>query len=242
MRRSHSYLSAVALVVAVVAAGAATGCGLISSDVTNFDLTLPDKTFTVDTASWQLSGVDTFTSTDCSSQMGVCAAAAQQACKQGQCFGSCDATTQTCDLQVLVSLYQMVDLLNEKPELQTINDQPLVGVTIDSVDYQVTENTLNVDTPEMQMYVAPATVMAPGDPQAQMIATIPPIPAGQTPGVTAIQWTADGEAALANVMGDYHNPFNIIIGSSLDVKMGDPVPMGRLTAKVMVKAHAGLGN
>ena len=134
---------------------APAGCGLISSDVTDFDLTLPDKTFTVDTASWQLNGVDTFTSTDCSSQMGVCAAAAQQACKQGQCFGSCDADTQTCDLQVLVSLWQMVDLLSEKPELQTINDQPLVGVTIDSVDYEVTENTLNVDTPEMKMYVAP---------------------------------------------------------------------------------------
>jgi hypothetical protein len=29
-------------------------CGLISSDVTNFDLTLPDKKFTIDTGGWQV--------------------------------------------------------------------------------------------------------------------------------------------------------------------------------------------
>ena len=31
-----------------------SGCGLIDSDVTNFDLTLLDKQFSVDAAGWQV--------------------------------------------------------------------------------------------------------------------------------------------------------------------------------------------
>ncbi|HTJ40611.1 MAG TPA: hypothetical protein VL463_00900 [Kofleriaceae bacterium] len=216
------------------------GCGLISSDVTNFDLTLPDKTFTVDTAQWMLNGVDTFTSVSCASSSSVCADGAKQACKMNQCAATCDAQTKTCDLQVLVGLYQMVDLLNEKPELKSINDQPLVGVHIDKIEYQVTENTLNVDTPELGLYVAPSTVMAVG-PEAVQIGTIPPIPHGTTPGVMAITLDADAQAALAKYMGDYKNPFNILVGSTIEVKMNDPVPNGRLTAKVKVTAHAQLG-
>ena len=37
--------------LSLVAALALSGCGLISSDVTNFDLTLKPKSFTLDTAS-----------------------------------------------------------------------------------------------------------------------------------------------------------------------------------------------
>jgi hypothetical protein len=219
------------------------GCGLISSDVTQFDLTLPEKTFTVDTSQWMLKDVGTFTSVSCASDPNLCESAvqSQSTCKPNQCTGSCDASTKTCDLSVLVSLYQMIDLVAEKPELKTINDQPLVGVHIDKLEYEVTENSLNVDTPELAIYVAPATVMAPGDPQASLIAMVPPVPAGMTQGLMPIDIGADGQAALAAKMGDYKTPFNIIIGSTLVVKMGDKVPTGRLTAKVKITAHANLG-
>lgn len=220
---------------------ALTGCGLISSDVRDFDLSVPEKTFTVDTSAWGLGNVDQFTSTDCSGNAGVCAAAAQQACNQGQCFGSCDSTTQTCDLKVLVSLYKAVDLVAEQPELADINNQPLVGVTIDQLEYEVFENTFNVATPPMTVYVAPATVMAPGDPQSFAVGSIPAIPAGTTQAVMPIELSAAGRAELAKYMGAYSMPFNIIVGSELDVKMGDTVPSGVLSAKVKITAHARLG-
>jgi hypothetical protein len=234
-------MRSIALSAIAALALSAGGCGLISSDVTNFDLTLPDKTFTVDTAHWMLTDADKFTSTDCSSNPGACNAATTQVCKSGQCFGSCSTTTQTCDLKVLIGLYQTVNLLDEKPELKTINDQPLIGVHIDKIEYQVTENTLNVATPEMVMYVAPATKMAPGDPESVQIGVIPAIAAGKTQAIMTIEIGADGQAALADKMGDYMKPFNIIVGSSLDVKSGDVIPQGRLTAKVKVTAHAQLG-
>jgi hypothetical protein len=217
------------------------GCGLISSDVTNFDLTLPDKTFTVDTSQWMVTQqqADAATSVSCAGNPGICATGAQQACTKVTCTGTCDASN-FCELDVQVALYQMVDLLNEKPELKTINDQPLVGVHIDKIEYQVTENTLNVATPELGLYVAPSTVMAIG-PDAVQIGTVPSIPAGQTPPLMAVDLGADGQAALAKYMGDYKNPFNIIVGSTVPISHGATVPMGRLTAKVKVTAHASLG-
>lgn len=223
------------------ACAALAGCGLISSDVTNFDLTLPDKTFTVDTSQWMVSQqqADAATSVSCAGNPGICATGAKNACTKVSCTGLCDANS-FCELDVNVSLYQMVDLINEKPELKSINDQPLVGVHIDKIEYQVTENTLNVPTPELGLYVAPATVMVVG-PEAVQIGTIAAVPPGQTQALTAIDIGPDGQAALAKYMGDYKNPFNIIVGSTIPVTHGSTVPSGRLTAKVKVTAHAQLG-
>jgi hypothetical protein len=220
----------------------AGGCGLISSDVTNFDLTLPDKSFTIDATGWQVNqqAADMLLSTNCSSQPTVCASAAMQACQMG-CSGSCNATTQTCDLSLDVSLYRPIDLISEKPELKSINDEPVIKVTIDSVTYEVTANTLNVDTPEMKIYVAPMSVMNPKDPLAKEIGVIAAVKAKTT--TTApqnIAFNANGKAELVNIMSTFKTPFNVLVGSTLVVHMGTPVPMGKLDAVVHIKAHAGL--
>ena len=44
----------VRVAAAVLWLGVVPGCGLISSDVTNFDLTLPDKKFTIDASNWKV--------------------------------------------------------------------------------------------------------------------------------------------------------------------------------------------
>jgi len=49
-----------------------------------------------------------------------------QACAMNGLLGSCNTTTQTCDLSLDVSLYQPIDLLSEKPELKSINDEPVI--------------------------------------------------------------------------------------------------------------------
>lgn len=221
---------------------AAGGCGLISSDVTNFDLTLPDKNFTIDATGWQVNQAqaDLFLQTNCSAQPTVCASAAQQACQMG-CSGTCNATSHTCDLSLDVSLYRPIDLLTEKPELKSINDEPVIKVTIDSVTYEVTQNTLNVATPEMTIYVAPMSVMDPKDPQAKAIGTIAPVPAGTTTTKPeSIAFNANGKAELVSIMSTFKTPFNVLVGSTLVVRAGTPVPMGKLDAVVHIKGHAGL--
>src|SRR6478672_1996479 len=130
-----------------VCAGAfvlSAGCGLVSSDVTNFDLTLPDKDFSVDTSGWQVDqqAATTYLDTSCTNPApNVCTTAAASACA-ANCAGVCDAGNK-CDLQLMVAVHQGVDLVMEKPELKTINDEPVIKVTIDSVKYEVTDNTLN---------------------------------------------------------------------------------------------------
>jgi hypothetical protein len=228
------------LLLASLGAGS-VGCGLISSDVTNFDLTLPDKNFTIDATGWQVNQqqADVLLSTSCSSQPTVCASAAMQACQMG-CSGSCNATTQTCDLSLDVSLYRSIDLVTEKPELKSINDEPVIKVTVDSVTYEVTANTLNVATPEMKIYVAPMSVMNPKDPLAKEIGTIAAVPAGTTTTTQNIAFNANGKAELVNIMSTFKTPFNVLIGSTLVIRNGTPVPTGKLDAVVHIKAHAGL--
>lgn len=218
------------------------GCGLVSSDVTNFDLTLPDKQFTIDTASWEIDGeqAETLLATNCSSAPSVCNSVAQQACAM-DCAGSCNPDSQTCDLELRVGLYRPIDLVMERPELKSINDEPVIKVTLDSVTYEITENTLNVDTPLLTLYVAPMSVMEPTDPQAKAIGTIEPATAGMTTAAAQqITFTPNGKAELIGMMNNFKTPFNVIVGSTLLVQAGQPVPSGKLDAVVHIKAHAGL--
>ncbi len=216
-----------------------TACGLIDSDITNFDLALPNKQFTIDADRWMLQGGEQLISTPCSTSNDPCAMAAAMACEMDTCSAQCDATTSTCDLTLFVSLFQAIDLTTEKPELQSIQDQPVIDVTIDAIKWEVIANTFNTDTPELVVYAAPSTIMAP-DPRAKRIGTVPAIPAGTTQPLTAITFDPDGKANLAAFMGDYQTAFNIIVGSSLLIEQGDMVPAGVLTVRVSIEAHAGI--
>jgi len=220
---------------------ALSGCGLIDSDVTNFDLTLPDKAFSVDATGWQVDQgqADTFLMTNCSSAPMVCMTAATTACPMN-CTGTCSTTTSTCELGLDVGLYKTIDLVTEKPELKEINDRAVIEVKIDSVSYAVTMNTLTVETPEMKVYVAPMSIMDPEDPMAKHIGTIAAVPALATVSLREMTFTPDGRAALIAIMSTYKNPFNIIVGSQLVMSSGDMVPTGKLDAVVRIKAHAGL--
>ncbi len=217
------------------------GCGLVSSDVTNFDLTLPDKNFSVDTSGWQVNqmAAQTYLRTSCTNPApNVCTTAASAACTTN-CSGVCDATNK-CDLQLQVAVHQGVDLLNEKPELKTINSEPVIKVTIDSVKYGVKDNTLNVATPDMGVYVAPMSITDPSDPMAKQIGTIAAIPAGMTFDPMEMSYTPDGKQALIDIMSTFKTPFNIIVGATITIKDGDMLPTGKLDAVVQVTAHAGI--
>src|SRR5688572_22367367 len=206
------------LTLAVLAAAVSSAaCGLISSDVTNFDLTLPSKEFSVDAMSWEVTDQEAqaLLATDCSAAPAICNSAAQQACPMN-CEGECNATTSTCDLTLAISLYQGVDLLMEKPELQSINDEPVIKVVIDSVTWEVTMNSLNVATPPMTVFVAPMSVMDPNSPEAKPVGTIDSVEAGEiTDGPRPIAFTATGKADLIAAMSTFKTPFNVIVGSAI---------------------------
>jgi hypothetical protein len=219
---------------------ASTGCGLISSDVADFNLALPDKSFSIDTSGWQINETEArnVLMTPCNTAPSICDTAAQLACDMG-CSGTCNAMDR-CELQLDVGLYREVNLVEEKPELKSINDQPVITVEIDSVTYQVTANTLNVETPELKLYVAPMSVMDPKSPDAVEIATIPAVGAGAVVPLTPVMFNAGGKEKLISMMSTYKTPFNVIVGSTLTVSEGQPIPQGKLDAFVRIRAHAGL--
>jgi hypothetical protein len=224
----------------VVLAGALAGCGLVDPDITNFELYVQEKQFTVATDDWGLADVPDFTSIECADMPGFCAQGAMAACEPGQCVGRCNGESDTCELQVLVALWQPVNVDAENPELRDIASEPVVEVEIDTIEYTVTENTLNVATPPFTIYVAPSTIMSPGNPEARAIGTIEMVAAGTLVPTTQVEITAEGRAALGDFMGDYMTPFNIIVGAELIIGMGDTVPTGAMSAEVQVRAHAGL--
>jgi hypothetical protein len=220
---------------------ALAGCGLISTDVTNFDLTLPEKKFTVDASGWQVDqmAAERFLSQRCDAAPDMCSSAVKDACPMG-CSGVCNAA-KTCDLSLDISLSQSINLVMEKPELQSLTSEPLIKVTIDSVTYTVMSNSLNVDTPELTVYVAPTSVVASNDVQAKPIGTIASVPAMHT--ITSPEpmvFTPTGRAQLVSIMSSFKTPFNVLLGASIVVRAGEPVPMGKLDAVVYIKGHAGL--
>jgi len=222
-------------------AAALAGCGLISSDVTNFDLTLPDKRFTIDMGGWQVdtTAADTYLMRSCSSNPSLCNNAVQSVCTMN-CSGACGANN-TCELSLDVYGRQPVDLVMEKPELKSINDEPVIKVTIDSVTYDVTSNTLNIDTPEITLYVAPTSVLKPTDAMAKAIGTIAPVPAGTTTSSPqSVKFTSTGRADLIAAMSAFKTPFNVLVGASIVVTASQAVPTGKLDAVVHIKGHAGL--
>lgn len=226
------------LVAALLSSG---GCGLIDSDISDFDLSLPEKELTVDTSDWMLTDQSTVPPIDCSGMTSICSAAVAQICSAGElCFGSCDAETETCNAEVLIELFQRFELAAEKPELEAIDGKPLVDVTIRRIGYSVTENTMNVDSPPLAVYIGPQEAMSSGHPQAEQIGTIPVVPAGTTVTDGEVELLPGAEETMSRFMTDYQTPFNVIAGSLVELEAGDQVPQGRLVAIVQVDATAGL--
>src|SRR5712672_1003845 len=99
------------LAAAVLGGSLVAGCGLISSDVTNFDLKLPDKKFTIDASGWQVDASKApfnngmLASVPCNSP--ACSMV-PQACSS-DCTSTCDTVANSCMLSLDVSRPLKVD-------------------------------------------------------------------------------------------------------------------------------------
>jgi hypothetical protein len=220
----------------------ASGCGVISNDTQPIDVSLQDKSFTVDASAWGVddAAVASYLAQSCASAPSLCRTAAAQACDDTTCSGVC-GDDHVCDLALAISLWRPVDLVTEVPAVNTVSSTQMLDVTIDAVTYEVLDNSLNVDTPALTVYIGPSSATAPGDPGATAIGTISAVAAGGiTDGPTMLDFDASGRQALSDALAAYDTPFNLIVGASLTVTADDPVPTGKLDAVVHVTAHAGL--
>lgn len=227
-------------IMAALAVSPAASCGLISSDITDFDLAIPKKTFSVDTAQWMISSSVSMSgmvpSIPC--PPADCAAAATMFCDNGACTAECVAD-MTCTAHVPISIRQMFDLATEVDELKTIDEQAVISVTVETIAFEINTNTLNMATPQLTVYMAPQAVTDPSDMRAEPIGIILPIQPLFV-GVGQVDLTATGRNSMERFMADFRTPFNIIVAGTADMAAGDPVPQGALAGSVTVTAHAGL--
>lgn len=222
------------LLLCAALAGSVASCGLIDSSVDDFTLGFPRKDFTVDTAQWQITVMgDTFPTIPCSATS-ECQAAASSLCA-ANCTASCEASM--CQAHVPVSLFKSFNLALDAPEYQTIDEQTAISVHVDSVEFIVETNTMNVAVPPLDVYMAPIDVTDSSSPSALRIGTVTSVGPGQT-GSQELQTDAAGEANLEMFMSNFRTPFNVIVSSTVNISAGDPVPMGMLQGYVKVSAHA----
>lgn len=215
------------------------GCGLIDSQVAELDLDLPREVI-LDTADWKLTDEGQIPSVACAESPNICSNRVDMWCGADDiCGAACGG--QTCEVNILVALWHTIDLAEDTPELQEIEGQRLVGVTVDRVSFTVSENTLNVTSPPLTVSVAPQGVISTGGRDADEVGTIPAIKRGMTVTDADLELTTNGQVNLAKWMRDYQTPFNLIVGATVQLRAGDDVPSGRLVMSVKVSAHASTG-
>ncbi len=230
------------------ALGSLSGCGLVDSDSSSINLSPLEKQFTIDSTAWSVNNnaAVTLINQTCRPGAGLdpCAAAAATlvACKAATCTAQCNATTSKCELSLRVELWRAVNITTELPELVATGAPSMEDsliVELDDLRYRISENALNVATPALNIYVAPATVMRATGEGVMRIAEIPAVPAITDLTPRSVTFMPGGKEVLRRRLADYQVPFNLIIASDLIVDDLTPIPSGRLSTSLLIRGSAG---
>ncbi len=233
------------LLGALVGAGLCVGCGLVSDDTANVDLSALQKTFTIDAAAWNLNPAATSSLLSracdpdampdpCSSQV-----IASNVCKLAVCDASCNPDTSRCQLALRTELWRTINLATDLPGLvaaQNPQDDAL-EIMLDDVSYEVTQNTFNLDLEGLTVFVAPASVTSPLE--ASPLGTIHSIAAGEGSPRRGLDFVSGGKDTLRRRLSDYQVPFNLILGSTLTFEGDAILPAGRIETVLGFDGRAG---
>jgi hypothetical protein len=206
------------------------GCGLISSDISKITFDLPTETYTFDTAQWSNLPKGTIPAVPCSSATDCCTAATLTGSGLDCTTLTCNSSS-VCEVDVPESAATPVNLAMSVPALQTFAGHGLSSITIKSINYAVSNNSLNIDLPPMTIYLAPDMVTDPHDSRAMEFGTIPAIPAGTDPS-GMVNLVPNAAQVFATFTGDVGKPFYIIAAGTVAIPSGSPAPSGAITLSV----------
>jgi hypothetical protein len=204
------------------------GCGLISSDISKLTFDLPTETYTFDTAQWSNLPQGTIPPIACTSSDTCCAAGSLAGIDCSTTMLTCNASG-VCEADVPESAASSVNLAMQVPVLQSFPGHALSSITISSISYVVSNNSLNIDLPPMTIYLAPDGVQDPryGD----VFGTIPAIPAGTDPS-GMVMLVPNAAQVFAKYTGNISTPFTIIAAGTVAIPSGSPAPSGAITLSV----------
>jgi hypothetical protein len=214
--RTSSLARLLGLLVVGISAG--VGCGLISSDITKLTFDLPARTYTFDTATFNLPAGST-TKVPCGGSNAV------QTCPSPTvCLAS------VCALEQPVGVYTTINLKMDAPELSSLSDQHLANVTLESLRYSAV-STLNVASPPFDLYLAAAGVTDSTSAMAMKFGTIPSIPAGASESGDIVK-TAAADSLFSSYATNFATPFNVLAAAIVIVPSGSPTPTGKITLTI----------
>jgi hypothetical protein len=213
---------------------AAFGCDLLK-DATTFTFATDWQSFTVDSASLGVvipSGA-IVPALSCTPTPDVCA----QATAQLKCGGSsysckvqCGSSAR-CEIVGAAEVFTTVDLSNNQ-EIKK-NGAVLSKVSLSNVLFRVDDDTLNFDTPQIELFLGPASATKTTDPGVVPFATMEPILKKTASGTSGeVKPTEAGKAALEGYIQNYQTPFRILAKATLRFASGDSIPQGRLSLSV----------
>lgn len=206
------------------------GCGLVE-DLLAFTIDTDWKYFTLDTAQLGVTvpgGASTIPAINCTKDAN-CAAL-----KCGGSGYSCatKCLNKKCGIVAIFEQGTTIDLSQKITNSTTATI--LSKVTLDKVSYDATVNSLNFNTPKLNMYIGPNSAKNTSSSGVAHFAEMPVIPAKQTP-KEDMNVTAQGKTALEQRVLDYKNPFKMFGKASLTFTSGSPIPQGKL--RLGVKAY-----
>lgn len=210
-----------------------TGCGLINSDLASVSFDLPPKSYTFDTGQTDWNG----------SASGAFAVVPAIACgTDGDCCPDqiraagiacanmvCDGATATCAFAVNVeSPHQTINLKSEANLPSSLANQSVLDITVSKLSYDVGQNSLNVDLPPVDLYLAQSDT----DPSPTRFATVPAIVHGTTVTNGNIPIEPAANTAFDNIGMHLGTPFVFLARTRVLVPGGTPAPTGAVTLTI----------
>lgn len=236
-RRSGAWL----LLAAVALAGGAS-CDLFGEDLLSWDFALPEKSFTVDTnnfvPTWIQQQGATMPAIGCPA-IECCAELAAADCATFG-FGCQD---NACVAVPTVELSNSINLAQEVPELGQVasNIPSFAHVTLKRLWLSSYSNTLNYDTPEIDLYLCPEAATSVEDQDqggsflCQKLGTLAPITKGTSCSISCaadVQLTPDGAQVFETFVRNFRQTFKLFAVATSQFEPGDPIPSGQFTGTV----------
>ena len=209
-------------------------CSLLQ-EATTFTLDTGWKDLAVDaTGLPDFGGAATLPNVPCTKAQDTCATGlSNAACTGGNwsCKTQCGESA-SCALAATVELGLPVDISAQVKNQTSAN--VISKATLNEFVYNTLENTLNVDTPELELYVGPSSATRVGDPGVVFFARMPRLPAG-TKRNEILKVDEAGKEALASFVRNYTQPFKILAKGSSLFNGGQALPKGRLRMQLKAK-------
>ncbi len=224
---------------------AVAGCGLVNSNTLSYEYAFDPQQFmqklgddkSMTTVPMQ--SCDPAASTDQCSQLQAALPAGTPA------HLACDAATRMCAATVDVVLPYPVDLSQAmSPVPSPVVQYGVDHVSVEKIAYWIMTNTVNVDVPPIDLYVASSAAKDQNDASAKLVGTVSKLPARSAActdsadtdksepsngaPVCDVKLTDAGQATLAAFVKDYKTPFQFIAHTKIVAHGGDPVPTGTI--------------